>query len=63
MTAFPSVMADDPDRKYLGYVCRDSGRLNEQIKRSRLTVEESRELLRRMDEIIAKINQTRLNSN
>jgi hypothetical protein len=50
-------MQDDPagaDKAFLRTVRRNRDALLEQIRQSHLTIEKSKELLRRMDEIIAK---------
>jgi hypothetical protein len=44
----------DADRAFIDFVRRDRVALQEQIRLSRITIEESRALLRRMDEITAK---------
>ncbi len=52
-----ALMTDDsihPDKAFLDEVRRSRAALENQIKQSQATIEKSRELLRRMDEIIAK---------
>jgi hypothetical protein len=49
-------MPDDTrsDKKFLDEVRRSRAALQEQIRESQITIEKSKELLRRMDDIIAK---------
>jgi hypothetical protein len=51
-------MKDDHDHEFLGVVRDRRGALQEQIKLSRVAVEESVDLLRRIDEVIAKGRST-----
>jgi hypothetical protein len=44
----------DPDRLFLDSVRRSRAVLEEQIKQGNLTIEKSKELLKRLDEIIDK---------
>jgi hypothetical protein len=55
-----SHMTDDPvrpDGAFLDEVRRSRGALEEQIKQSQRTIEKSRELLKRMDEIISNADK------
>jgi hypothetical protein len=50
-------MIDDParaDRAFLDEVRRSRATLQEQIKQRQITIERSKELLKQMDEIIAR---------
>jgi hypothetical protein len=47
------MIGDDPDREFLDQVRRSRAALEEQIKQGQVTIDKSKEFLKRLDEMIA----------